>query len=53
VLTTGLPAQTRISGSEVANDRLFVNTLAGNDDVTVAPDVADLITPIIDLGADE
>ena len=53
VLTTGLAAQTRISGSEAANDRLIVNTLAGNDDVTVAPDVVDLIGTIVDLGADE
>lgn len=53
VLTTGLAAQTRIAGSEAANDRLQINTLAGNDDVNVATDVAELIRPIVDLGADE
>ena len=53
VLTTGLAAQTRIAGSEAANDSLFINTLAGNDDVNVATDVADLIRPIVDLGPDE
>jgi hypothetical protein len=29
------------------------HAVAGNDDVTVAPDVADLIGTIVDLGADE
>jgi Ca2+-binding RTX toxin-like protein len=53
VLTTGLAAQTRIAGSEAANDRLQINTLAANDDVNVATDVADLIRPTVDLGADE
>ena len=53
VLTTGLAAQTRIAGSEAANDSLFINTLAGNDDVNVATDVADLIQATVDLGADE
>src|SRR4051794_20962337 len=50
VLVTGLPAQTRITGSEAANDALLVNTLAGADRVTVAPDVAGLMQPIVDLG---
>ena len=45
VLTTGLPAQTQIAGSEAANDLLLIKTLAGNDDVNVAADVADLIQP--------
>jgi Ca2+-binding RTX toxin-like protein len=53
VLTSGLAAETRIAGSEAANDTLIVNTLAGNDDVTVAPDVADLIRSQVDLGAGE
>lgn len=52
-LTTGLAAQTRIAGSEAANDTLVVNTLAGNDEVNVAPDVADLIRTRVDLGANE
>ncbi len=53
VQVKGLPAQLGITGSEPANDRLQVNTLAGNDKVTVAPDVSQLIAPIIDLGADQ
>jgi hypothetical protein len=53
VLTTGLAAQTRIAGSEAALDTLQVFTLGGDDDVTVAPDVKDLITPIVDLGTGE
>jgi hypothetical protein len=52
-LTTGLAAQTTITGSEAANDVLRVNTLGGRDDVQVAPDVSTLITPIVDLGADQ
>jgi hypothetical protein len=53
VLTTGLAAQTTIDGSEPANDTLRVNTLGGRDTVTVSPDVTDLITPVVDLGADQ
>jgi Ca2+-binding RTX toxin-like protein len=53
VLTTGLAAQTTITGSEAANDVLRVNTLGGRDDVQVAPDVSTLITPVVDLGADQ
>jgi hypothetical protein len=30
-----------------------VQTLGGNDDVTVAPDVSDLINPVVDLGDGE
>jgi hypothetical protein len=32
---------------------LLVQTLGGDDDVTVAPDVPTLITPFINLGAGE
>jgi Ca2+-binding RTX toxin-like protein len=53
VLATGLRAQTRITGSEPTLDTLVLQTLAGNDDVTVAPDVSDLIATIVDLGGDE
>ncbi len=53
VQVTGLHADTNITGSEVANDTLAVNTVGGNDTVTVAPDVSTLLTPVIDLGADE
>jgi hypothetical protein len=53
VLTTGLAEQTAITGSEAALDVLQVNTLGGRDDVQVAPDVSTLITPVVDLGADQ
>ncbi len=52
VVEFGLPTETFITGSERANDTLRLNTLAGNDDVFVAPEVSDLINPIVDLGAD-
>jgi Ca2+-binding RTX toxin-like protein len=52
VLVSGLAARTRITGSE-ASDTLLVRTLAGDDDVTVAAGVSDLITPVVDLGTDE
>jgi Ca2+-binding RTX toxin-like protein len=50
---TGLPVETRIVGSEPAGDTLSVQTLGGDDDVTVAPDVSDLIATTVDLGTDE
>ena len=53
VFTTGLPVQTRIAGSEPANDLLLINTLAGNDDVNIAADVTDLIQATVDLGTDQ
>jgi hypothetical protein len=53
VLVAGLPALTRISGSEGLNDTLRLNTLGGNDRVTIDPDAELLITPVVDLGADE
>ena len=53
VVTSGLHTQTRIFGSEPTIDTLRVQTLGGNDDVTVAPDVSDLINPIVDLGDGE
>jgi hypothetical protein len=48
----GLPTETFITGSERAFDTVGLNTLAGEDDVFVAPDVFDLINPIVDLGPD-
>jgi hypothetical protein len=51
VLTTGLAAQTTITGSEPSIDLLRVNTLGGRDDVQVAPDVSTLIASAVDLGA--
>jgi len=53
VQTSGLVPRLSILGSEQANDTLQVNTLAGDDRVTVAPDVSQLIAPIVDLGADQ
>ena len=49
----GLAAQTRISGSEPALDVLRIQTLAGDDTVTVAAAVASLIQTIVDLGPDD
>jgi Ca2+-binding RTX toxin-like protein len=53
VQTTGLVPRLSIFGSEPALDTFEVNTLAGDDRVTVAPDVSQLLTPIVDLGADQ
>ena len=53
VSVAGLKAQTRIVGSEPVGDTLLIQTLDGNDDVTVAPDVSDLIAPVVDLGGGE
>jgi hypothetical protein len=53
VSVTGLAAETRIVGSEAANDTLRVQTGDGTDAVAVAPDVSDLIAPVVDLGADQ
>jgi Ca2+-binding RTX toxin-like protein len=50
VSVAGLAATTRITGSEPALDTLFVRTLDGKDNVSVAPDVSDLIAPVVDLG---
>jgi Ca2+-binding RTX toxin-like protein len=48
-LFTGLT----ITNSEAANDSLEIDTLGGDDDVTVGDGVADLIQTIIDLGSGE
>jgi hypothetical protein len=53
VQAAGLAARIGITGSEPALDTLSVRTLAGNDDVSVAPGVADLIATLVDLGTDE
>jgi Ca2+-binding RTX toxin-like protein len=47
VLVGGLAAQTRITGSEPTLDTLLIRALAGKDDVSVAPDVADLIRTVV------
>ena len=52
IVTAGLPAYAYITGSDRAHDTVRVNTLAGKDEVYVAPAVWELINPIVDLGAD-
>jgi Ca2+-binding RTX toxin-like protein len=53
IVTSGLAAQTRIVGSEGLNDTLRIQTLAGDDEITVAPAVELLISPVLDLGTDD
>jgi Ca2+-binding RTX toxin-like protein len=53
VLVDGLPVQMIVDGAEPAGDTLKVNTLGGDDDVTVGAGVTDLIAPFFDLGAGE
>ena len=53
VSVTGLAADVRIAGSESLNDTLRIQTLDGNDDVFVDPDVELLLTPVINLGPGE
>jgi Ca2+-binding RTX toxin-like protein len=53
VQSTGLVPRLSIVGSEPANDTFQLNTLAGDDRVTVAPEVSQLIQPFVDLGADQ
>jgi Ca2+-binding RTX toxin-like protein len=50
VFVLGLAAQVHITGAETANDRLTVNTLAGDDVVTAAGMSADLIKFAADGG---
>jgi Ca2+-binding RTX toxin-like protein len=49
----GLAAQTRITGGEGNNDTLRLQTLGGDDRVTIVNDISDLLTPVISLGPDE
>jgi Ca2+-binding RTX toxin-like protein len=53
VVAKGLAAQIGIVNSEAAEDTLQINTLGGADKVSVSPDVSQLITPVVDLGADQ
>jgi hypothetical protein len=52
VLVSGLKPALTVTGSDQA-DTLSVRTLGGTDQVTVAPGVSQLITPVVDLGADQ
>ena len=51
VVAKGLKPQLTITGSELF-DTLRIQTLAGDDRVTLAPGVDTLISPAIDLGPD-
>ena len=53
VSVTGLAAEVRIAGSEGLSDTLRIQTLDGNDDVFIDPDVELLLTPVINLGPGE
>jgi hypothetical protein len=53
VQVRGLAAQTRVVGGEPATDTLRIQTLGGDDRVTLEDTVTSLITPIVDLGADD
>ena len=50
---SGLAATTRVTGSEAALDTLRVHTLGGDDEVTIASNLNDLIGLSFDLGADD
>ena len=52
MVVDGLTPDVAILGSEPAQDTLLVQTLGGDDQVTVDPGVPGLINPIVDLGAD-
>ena len=47
----GLHTNVQVAGSEPANDHLQINTLDGKDNVSVAPQVSQLIQTVVDLGA--
>jgi Ca2+-binding RTX toxin-like protein len=49
----GLAATVLVAGADPTLDTLTIKTLAGDDDVTVASDVADLLSVVVDLGADD
>jgi hypothetical protein len=53
VRVAGLAAITRVLGSEWERDTLRVETLGGNDAVSVGAAVDETIMLVVDLGADE
>jgi hypothetical protein len=53
VEVVGAPVNVRIDHSEVANDKLTVHGLGGDDDVAISLEVAALIQTLVDLGGDE
>jgi len=52
IQVAGLQAQTRIAGAEPLTDTLRIQTQAGDDTVSVASIVFDLIQLVVDLGPD-
>jgi hypothetical protein len=52
-VVAGLAATILIAGADPTLDTLAIHTGAGDDEVTVAPDVADLLTVVVDLGVDD
>ena len=53
IAVAGLAAEIGIVGSEGLNDTLRIETLDGNDDVFIDPNVELLLTPVINLGPGE
>ena len=53
ITVSGLAAEIGIVGSESLTDTLRIQTLDGNDDVVIDPDVELLITPVVSLGPGE
>ena len=49
----GVPPTVQIDHSEVANDKLTLNGLGGDDDVVIGREVAALIQTLVDLGGDQ
>jgi hypothetical protein len=52
VKVSGLAVQTRITGAELANDTLRIQTLEGDDTISVEAAVVALIQVVVDLGPD-
>jgi hypothetical protein len=50
--TNGVDLASTAGTGDGQPDTVRIETLGGDHDVTVAPDVAELITPVVDLGAD-
>ena len=49
----GVQPTVQIDHSEVANDKLTLNGLGGDDDVVIGREVAALIQTLVDLGGDQ
>ena len=53
IAVAGLAAEIRITGSESLNDTLRIQTLDGDDEVSIDPNVELLISPVVNLGPGE